>query len=329
MQGSGNCPECSVPIRRNDFRVQIFDDNSVDKEVHIRRKIMKDFFKREDDFETLAEYNDYLEEVESMVYDLTYGLNTDEINRKIEQYKKSKDKKDERNKRRHGTDLLLELDEQIEFEKRRDEQRRKDGEEQRLLSKQREHLEKERLIDQLSYSESDAKTIVNTFSELKTERELQHRRRDTIGAAETTNGDKDFTPSINTSSTQQRLTHFSSGQAIGLSSAFKVSRPIESATPLYVHKPLTLLTDGPEYPTGEEIAVRNYASFLPRKPTPLETASGLHTNTVCTRLLQEAMAGLYFSPHQTVTADNATAATVPPPVTSEESTTAIESENVD
>ena len=58
--GSGICPECGVPLRRSGFRQQLFEDPCVDKEVAIRRKILKEYNKRQEDFATLREYNDYL-----------------------------------------------------------------------------------------------------------------------------------------------------------------------------------------------------------------------------------------------------------------------------
>lgn len=44
--GSGSCPECNVPLRRNNFRVQMFEDPMVEKEVDIRRRILRDYNKK-------------------------------------------------------------------------------------------------------------------------------------------------------------------------------------------------------------------------------------------------------------------------------------------
>jgi len=61
--GSGLCPECQIPLRRQAFRIQLFEDPAVEKEVDIRRRILRDYCKTETDFGTLLEFNDYLEEV--------------------------------------------------------------------------------------------------------------------------------------------------------------------------------------------------------------------------------------------------------------------------
>ncbi|KAK2567593.1 CDK-activating kinase assembly factor MAT1 [Acropora cervicornis] len=63
---SAACPECNTALRRNDFRIQQFEDLIVEKEVDIRKRILKIYNKLEDDFQTASDplraYNDYLEE---------------------------------------------------------------------------------------------------------------------------------------------------------------------------------------------------------------------------------------------------------------------------
>lgn len=100
--GSGSCPECNVPLRRSNFRIQLFEDSKVEKEVDIRKRLLKDYNKKEEDFSTLKEYNDYLEEIETIVYNLTNNIDIVGTNKKIEQYKR--DNKDiiMKNKTRAG-----------------------------------------------------------------------------------------------------------------------------------------------------------------------------------------------------------------------------------
>ena len=42
VRGSGACVECAVPLRRNNFRLQMFEDAYVEKEVDIRKKVLKE-----------------------------------------------------------------------------------------------------------------------------------------------------------------------------------------------------------------------------------------------------------------------------------------------
>ncbi|CAM8931030.1 unnamed protein product [Rhodiola kirilowii] len=60
--------------------------NSFSKEMQIRRRIAGIFNKREEDFESLREYNDYLEEVEDMTCNLIDGVNVPAIEEKIARY---------------------------------------------------------------------------------------------------------------------------------------------------------------------------------------------------------------------------------------------------
>uniref|UniRef100_A0A8C5AXC3 CDK-activating kinase assembly factor MAT1 n=1 Tax=Gadus morhua TaxID=8049 RepID=A0A8C5AXC3_GADMO len=41
VRGSGNCVQCDTPLRKSNFRVQLFEDPAVDKEVEIRKKLLK------------------------------------------------------------------------------------------------------------------------------------------------------------------------------------------------------------------------------------------------------------------------------------------------
>lgn len=44
--GAGSCPECNVPLRRSNFRVQLFEEPKVEKEIDIRRRILRDYNKK-------------------------------------------------------------------------------------------------------------------------------------------------------------------------------------------------------------------------------------------------------------------------------------------
>ncbi|KAI4335519.1 hypothetical protein L6164_014157 [Bauhinia variegata] len=60
--------------------------NPYSKEIAIRRRIASIFNKREEDFPSLKEYNDYLEEVENMTCDLVEGRDVADIEAKIAKY---------------------------------------------------------------------------------------------------------------------------------------------------------------------------------------------------------------------------------------------------
>ncbi|XP_064921899.1 CDK-activating kinase assembly factor MAT1 isoform X2 [Columba livia] len=98
VRGAGNCHECDTPLRKSNFRVQLFEDPAVDKEVEIRKKVLKIYNKREDDFPSLTEYNDFLEEIEEIVFNLTNNVDLENTKRKMELYQKDNKEVIQKNK---------------------------------------------------------------------------------------------------------------------------------------------------------------------------------------------------------------------------------------
>ncbi|KAL0013476.1 hypothetical protein SO802_000545 [Lithocarpus litseifolius] len=66
----------------------VSSSNPHSKEISIRRRIASIFNKREEDFSSLKEYNDYLEEVEDMTFNLIEGIDVPAIEAKIAEYEK-------------------------------------------------------------------------------------------------------------------------------------------------------------------------------------------------------------------------------------------------
>ncbi|CAA3030570.1 CDK-activating kinase assembly factor MAT1 [Olea europaea subsp. europaea] len=62
--------------------------NSFAKEIAIRKRIANIYNKREEDFASLREYNDYLEEVEDMIFNLIEGVDVPAIEAKIAEYQR-------------------------------------------------------------------------------------------------------------------------------------------------------------------------------------------------------------------------------------------------
>lgn len=70
--GPAPCPiiNCRQTLRKGRFRTQTFEDIAVEREVDIRRDLAALFNRSEDEFDTLRNFNDYLQEVEDLAYDL-------------------------------------------------------------------------------------------------------------------------------------------------------------------------------------------------------------------------------------------------------------------
>ncbi|RYO95179.1 hypothetical protein DL766_004192 [Monosporascus sp. MC13-8B] len=73
--GPAQCPyaSCAKTLRFRGFRSAFFGDLSVEREVDVRRRVAAVFNMAQDDFETLRDYNNYLQEVEDLTFDLVSG----------------------------------------------------------------------------------------------------------------------------------------------------------------------------------------------------------------------------------------------------------------
>ena len=178
-----------MTLRRNNFRHQLFEDSQIDKEVDIRKRILKDFNKKEEDFEQLSEWNDYLEMVEDIIFNLTNGVDILGTNKRIAEYKERN--KDFITKNRFVHDKLitrclschqskalllilnltnsrhrqsreaLELQDILAQEARLGNIRQRQLEAEEAAAKKLKAENREKLIDDLMFSDADAGAIVS------------------------------------------------------------------------------------------------------------------------------------------------------------------------
>lgn len=278
--GSGSCPECKVSLKRNNYRLQLFEDATVEKEVDIRKRILKDYNKKEDDFDTLEEYNDYLEEVETIIYNLCNNIDIAETTKKVEQYRKENKEVIMRNKMRY-TKEASELDRLIQEERQNQLDKREASEKLEVEIKRRKIMEKEALIDELMFSDNDAKEILNYFAESKSQvktEKLEETDQKVIK--------KDLS---------KRISHFSSGVKISDSLLFAKPLPKIEEGPLFVYVEPKVMIDGPPYPSWENLEKLGYLKHV-RQETMDEKGGGFYSALSCMRALQEAMFGLYNTP---------------------------------
>lgn len=88
-QGPAPCPLCRNILRKQNFVLQTFEDLYVEKEVQLRKKIARTFNKRLDDFKgDQRAYNNYLEEVEGILFNLLNGIDVHATQEKISKYEK-------------------------------------------------------------------------------------------------------------------------------------------------------------------------------------------------------------------------------------------------
>jgi CDK-activating kinase assembly factor MAT1 len=86
--GPAPCPvaRCNKTLRRHRFRIPTFGDLALEREVDIRRSVAKVFNRREQDFESLRAYNDYLNDVEDITFNLINNIHVEDARAKLEAY---------------------------------------------------------------------------------------------------------------------------------------------------------------------------------------------------------------------------------------------------
>eukprot|EP00095_Tigriopus_kingsejongensis_P003705 maker-scaffold382_size189932-snap-gene-0.30 protein:Tk03705 transcript:maker-scaffold382_size189932-snap-gene-0.30-mRNA-1 annotation:"cdk-activating kinase assembly factor" len=270
-KGSGSCPECGIALRRVNFRHQLFEDASIDKEVDIRRRILRDFNKKVEDFDSLRGFNDYLEMVEDIIYNLSNNIEILETNKAIAEYKDKNKDFIAKNRHRQSKESLELLDLMSE-EARSAALRHREAEMEERTLKQKKKADKEKLIDDLMFLDTDASAIVS-----------QHAQ--TV-AATTEDG------------LLAKRPKFSTGIEIhGGTSSAVANVPIIEAEP-FLYEDLVMETCGPKAPTMDEINEKGYYKHV-RAATSQERPGGYHERLACARALEEAFAGLFYTPAHT------------------------------
>ena len=87
-QGPAPCPVagCARTLRKQRFRRQTFEDLQIEREVDIRRRVAGIFNRRQEEFVDLRAYNDYLENVENLTFNLLYNIDVRETEAKLATY---------------------------------------------------------------------------------------------------------------------------------------------------------------------------------------------------------------------------------------------------
>lgn len=265
VKGSGSCPECGVPLRRSNFRIQLFENPMVEKEIDIRKRILRDYNKKEEDFATLDDYNNYLEEIEAIIYNLCNNIEIINTNKRIEAYKKENKDTILKNKQRLGREEY-ELEQLLEQEKELEEQRKRELEEFEQEAKRKKTQVKEALIDELMFSTEDSATIVSHFAK-KAEEAIRE-----------------------TKTLPPPKAQFSTGIKFNPNGPQYIPVPkLDEGVPYEYHSP-KLVNEGPAPPKFTELDP--YMKYI-RGETAAEKAGGYKSHLACLRALQEALQGLY------------------------------------
>ena len=220
---------------------------------------MKDFNKQEEDFHSLREYNDYLEMVEDIIFNLTHNIDTLDTNKRIQHYKEENKSLIIKNRSKMSKDAL-ELMDILTMEEKQQNQVKI---EMKLLEEAERAVKvknKEKLIDDLMFGEDDATKIL-----------AEHR--ETLAREE------------------RAKAMFSTG--LDQESNSSAVTAVTAQDEMFVYTEPTMDMMGPLPPPIDQL--ENYLVNI-RAASTGEKAGGYQESLGCFRALQEAMAGLYFVP---------------------------------
>jgi CDK-activating kinase assembly factor MAT1 len=141
--GPASCPvpHCGKTLRKKGFHKAFFADLRIEREVDVRKRVGAVYNRRQDDFETLLDWNNYLEDIEGLVFDIVEGdLKTRQ--------------KAEEILRKHREEYRGEIEEnrkvvqeEVEIERLR-ERAEKDAARERRLAALREQSEEKAILEQ-------------------------------------------------------------------------------------------------------------------------------------------------------------------------------------
>jgi len=98
------CPHCKKELKERDFFMESQIENQMQRDKKYREEVLKDYYKKRDDFgEDEDAYNDYLEEMEDIVYNLREELDIDWAKKQREIQKR---KNYEENQKKIGQNIL-------------------------------------------------------------------------------------------------------------------------------------------------------------------------------------------------------------------------------
>ena len=217
--------------------------------------------------------------VEDIIYNLCNNIDILETNKKIAEYKEVNKAQIAKNKHKTKNELL-ELEDILAEEKLLADKAKAEQEEIEKITKLRKAQNKEKLIDDLMFSDIDAGAIIK-----------DHAVK--ISAVNDTDGIAKYGSGAEVAAAARAAIGNSQKQA-QLYNNFPVNEGIP-----YTYSPLDTFYDGPTPPTWEIVQEHGYYKHI-RSAEQAEKAGGYVENIACLRALQEAMCGLYFE-HSSLT----------------------------
>ncbi|KAL1297841.1 hypothetical protein AAFC00_006368 [Neodothiora populina] len=174
--GPNKCPiaGCNRTLRKHRFRVQTFEDVQVEREVDIRKRVAAVFNRREDEFDSLLDYNNYLNEVEDMTFNFINKVDVEATERRMAAYAEQNTRAITANAALASQETqdysALQAAEREQSRLRRDAARREEEEERRAKVEG-----KQAIINRLATGTGDAGTIAEEGQRITLKKRLDKR----------------------------------------------------------------------------------------------------------------------------------------------------------
>lgn len=175
-RNSAPCHICGRVLKKNTFWTQVFDDPQIEKENHIRKRLRKIFNLKEEDFPTLRDYNDYLEEFETYVFNLANDVNAEETEAVVKEFAGVNADLIDKNRKRLDDDQMWvrdQLKEEEESKRRIAQSHAADAE--AASSKKSAHVDHKAIIDELKNSQAPAEQILDRERKKQIEAEMEQK----------------------------------------------------------------------------------------------------------------------------------------------------------
>lgn len=185
-------PGCKRTLRKHRFREQTFEDIKVEREVDVRRRVAAVFNRREEEFESVRAWNDYLNEVEDITFNLVNQVDVEETRRRFEEYEKAHEREIEAN-------ASLAEQERVEFAAMRRQEReqmrlRREAARREEMEERKEAEENRRDVLNRLAAGQDAESVTREGQKVTLKKRLDRqaaaeRQRQLHAAAAAKNGD--------------------------------------------------------------------------------------------------------------------------------------------
>lgn len=174
--GPNKCPiaGCHRTLRKHRFREQTFEDIQVEREVDVRKRVATVFNRREDEFDSLLDYNNYLNEVEDITFNLVNLIDTEAMEKKMASYATQNSKSISANAALASEEMqdysALQAAEREQARLRREAVRREEEDERRARAEGRQDI-----LNRLATGTGDAATIAEEGHRVTLKKRLDKR----------------------------------------------------------------------------------------------------------------------------------------------------------